>query len=98
MKKVKICEGFSYSDLEKKVNEALSEIKSDKVDIVYLPTDKHAISIEYEIHEAYQDRVCCECAYWEDTGHYSLVNFCVLTGKRKRYICPACADYKDIRK
>lgn len=97
MLQIKICQGFSYDDLTQKVNEALSEIKSENVSVKYLPNDKYAVSIEYEIEEEYKSRLCCDCAYWEDDGH-SLANFCTLNGKRVRYNCRACTKYKDLRK
>ncbi|MBQ1571415.1 MAG: hypothetical protein IIZ78_09845 [Clostridiales bacterium] len=95
MLKTKFIEGDDRQDLERKLNAALEEIEG-KPRIQYFESKWLAV-IEHEIEEAYQKRLCSECAHWEDTGNGTLVNFCTQDGKRKRYNCKACPMYKDLR-
>lgn len=97
MLQVKFVYGKDMPDLNENLNKTLSEITSEKTDIKYELNQLMAI-IEYEVYEAYKDRLCCECAFWDDDGKSStLACFCTMTGKRMRYNCHACAQYRDIR-
>ena len=97
MLQVKFVIGYDLMDLNESLNEALSKIKSENVSIKYELNNTLAI-IEYEVQEAYKERLCCECAYWDDSGNSESLNgFCTMTGKRMRFNCHACPNYKDIR-
>ena len=96
MLQTKFVQGINLTDLNERLNQALSEITSKEPSIKYFLDDNLAI-IEYRTNEAYQNRLCSECAHWEDTGNGTLVNFCTQDGKRKRYNCKACPMYKDLR-
>lgn len=97
MLQTKFVFGTDLPDLNGRLNEALSEIKSENIQVKY-ETDKKLAIIEFEIYEAYKDHICCECAYWDDSGsHQSLSGFCTLTGKRMRFSCHACPQFKDVR-
>lgn len=97
MLQVKFVYGDNMPDLNEKLNKALSEIKSEKPEVKY-EFDQLLAIIEYELYEVYKDRLCCECAYWDDDGKSStLVCFCTMNGKRMRYNCHACSQYKDRR-
>ena len=96
MIKIKIVEGFSAEDLTRKLNEALREIESEPKITYY--ESKWAAVIEQAVEEAYKDRLCCDCIYWDDKGNnQSLNGFCTLTGKRMRFNCRACKQFKDLR-
>ena len=97
MLQVKFISGNSLEDLSENLNKALSSIQSEKTEISY-DTPNHQAIIQYETYEAYKDRLCCECAHWDDDGKSStLICFCTMTGKRMRYNCHACPSYKDVR-
>ena len=96
MLKTKFIEGDDRQDLERKLNAALEEIEG-KPRIQYFESKWLAV-IEHEIEEAYQKRLCSECALWDDQGKTtSLVGFCTITGKRTRYNCRACREFHDER-
>jgi len=97
MLQTKFVKGTDITDLNEKLNRALSETTSEKTEVKYFLDDFLAI-IEYELHEVYKDRYCSECAYWDgESDRSSLACFCTMTGKRMRYNCHACVQYKDIR-
>ena len=96
MLQVKFIEGFSADDMTQKVNEALSEINSE--DVTIIPIDKRSVVIQYETAAEYSKRLCSECRFWDDNGDTSSLScFCTIKGKRMRYNCKACSEYKDIR-
>lgn len=96
MLQTRICEGLDFKDLQRSVNEALSEINSDDPKIIWETSNLLAI-IEYVVNESYKKSLCCECQYWKENETSSLMGICQLAGKRKRYDCKPCASYKDIR-
>lgn len=96
MLQTKFVLGSDLIDLNETLNEALSNIKSENINIKY-ELDKILAIIEYEIEEAYKGRLCCDCAYWDDIGNSSLANFCTITGKKMRFNCHACPKFKDLR-
>lgn len=98
MLQVKFIYGTDLPDLNEALNKALSDIDSEsKPNIKYELNNLMAL-IEYELHEEYKERLCCECALWDDQGkNDSLNGFCTLTGKRVRFNCRACKRYQDVR-
>lgn len=86
--------GTDLPDLFETLNNELTKIDSEKVEIKYF-LDNLTIVIEFE--ESY-NRLCCECQHWDSSNGTSDVNgFCQLSGNRKRFNCRACKNYKDIR-
>ena len=97
MLQTKFVLGSDLIDLNETLNEALSNIKSENINIKY-ELDKILAIIEYEIEEAYKGRICCDCAFWDDHGNNESLNgFCTMTGKRMRFNCHACPKFKDLR-
>ena len=96
MKRIRIVEGETAEVLESKANKILEEIKSEEVDIKYM-LPENTIVIEFEIKEPWKNSICCECQYWDDCGSTGTSGICHETGKRIRFNCRACVQYKDIR-
>lgn len=97
MLQIKFVQGVDMPDLERSTNEALSKIKSENVE-VNCDMDRFLAIIKYDLYEVYKDHICCECMYWDDSGsHQSITGFCTLTGKRMRFSCHACPQFKDVR-
>ena len=94
MLKTKFIEGEDRQDLEQKLNKALEEIDGSPK-IQYFENRWMAV-IEYQEKPEYEGRLCCDCKFWDDDGR-SLANFCTMTGKRTRYNCKACKQFKDLR-
>ena len=95
MLKTKFISGHDMEDLERKLNRALEDIE-EKPNIRYYESSWVAV-IEMEIVPEYVGRLCCDCAFWDDTGNSSLSCFCTQNGKRMRYYCRACKLFKDLR-
>ena len=98
MLQVKFIYGTDLADLNESLNKALSTTESEtKPDIKY-DFNKIIAVIEYETHEAYKDRLCCDCTFWDDSvGNSDLIGMCQMCGKRKRFNDKACPRYEDIR-
>lgn len=97
MLQTKFVLGVDVPDLEQSLNAALTKIASENIKVNYFLDNLTAI-VEYEVLEAYKQRLCCECSFWDDGGATSsLSGFCTMTGKRLRYNCKACSHYTDVR-
>lgn len=96
MLQVKICTGLDYQDLQASVNDALSKIDYNEPKIIW-DKEKFVAIIEYIVNESYKRSLCCECQYWQENGHASMMGMCQNFGKRKRFDCKACASWKDVR-
>ena len=70
MLQVKIVQECEVNDLNKSINDFLATIKSEDVkDIKYELSDIPLIAIiQYEITEAFVNRKCYDCKYWDDGG------------------------------
>lgn len=90
--------GIDMPDLIESLNKTLSGLNSkEKPNIIY-NRDKVEAIVEYEPVEVYENSLCCECQYFDTSGSASDVSgLCQLKGKRCRFNCRACKDYKDIR-
>lgn len=103
MIQVKFIYGRDFQDLNENLNKALlceplSELNSEQISINYELAKQMMILVEYELQEAHKERLCCECALWDDMGKTeSLSGFCTITGNRMRFNCSACKKFKDIR-
>lgn len=99
MLQVKIVQEFEVADLNKSINDFLATIKSEDVrgDIKVDMSQMIAI-IEYEVKEAFANRKCYDCKYWDDGGSTSAVSgLCHECGQRRRFNCDACSMFKDAR-
>lgn len=100
MLQVKILQEYEVTDLNKSINDFLANIKPEDVkDIKYDLSDIPMLSIiQYEIKEAWADRKCYDCKYWDDGGDSASVSgLCVECGGRRRFNCSACKAFKDVR-
>ena len=100
MLQVKIVQECEVADLNKSINDFLATIKSEDVnDIKYELSDIPLIAIiQYEVTEAYANRKCYDCKYWDDGGSTSAVSgLCHECGQRRRFNCDACSMFKDAR-
>ena len=99
MLQVKIVQECEVADLNKSINDFLATIKSEDVrgDIKVDMSQKIAI-IQYEVKEAFANRKCYDCKYWDDGGSTSSVSgLCHECGQRRRFNCDACSMFKDAR-
>ena len=102
MLQVKILQGTEVADLNKSINDFLATIKSEDVrDIKFGLTAENIpliAIIQYEITEAFVNRKCYDCKYWDDGGSTSAVSgLCHECGQRRRFNCDACSMFKDAR-
>lgn len=97
MLQVKTIYGTDPPNLNDSLNKELSQFTSKIVDIKF-PNDSTAVII-YELTEEFENEICCDCQYWDDTScSTNLIGFCMLCGKRKRFNEKACRQFKDVRK
>lgn len=98
MVQIKFVEGDTLTSLERSINSFLAGITAEDLrDISYNLENKTAI-IEYVAQEAWKKCLCCDCQHWDggdDTT--SVMGLCQMRGKRKRFNCRACEDFKDVR-
>ena len=79
------------------VNEFLRTIQSDAVKSIEVSETGFAV-VQYEVKEAWADRICSECKYWDDGGSVDSVSgLCQERGGRRRFNCKACDSFKDVR-
>lgn len=96
MKQTIFVTGLDLDDLNRRLNKALSEIEGESS--ISYHFDNMLAVIEYDTSAAYASNICCECQYWDSSNSESDVSgICQLKGKRCRFNCKACKDYKDIR-
>lgn len=95
MLQTKFISGDDMAELEKNLNDALREIDGEP-NVRYFENSWIAV-IETKIIPEYEGRLCCDCQFWDDVGNQSLSNFCTITGKRTRFNCQACRQFKDLR-
>ena len=95
--KVKFCIGLDYLDLQRAINEALSEINSEKTNLIYF-LDKNLAIIEYEPKEQ-RKCMCVDCAHYDPSGdpYRKAYGLCQFHGERKRFNETACRSYLDVR-
>lgn len=99
MLQVKIVQECEVADLNKSINDFLATIKSEDVrgDIKVDMSQMIAV-IEYEVKEAFANRKCYDCKYWDDGGDTSSTSgFCTECGGRRRFNCNACKAFVDVR-
>lgn len=98
MLQTKIVDGLTRSEVETALNEALSKINSEKVTVKW-PDPRCLIAvIEYELEEAWRKEICCDCKYYDDTdSDNGVIGLCQERGKRTRFNCRACKEFKDVR-
>ena len=98
MVQIKFVEGDTLTSLERSINSFLAGITAEDLrDISYNLENKTAI-IEYVAQEAWKKCLCCDCQHWDggdDTN--SVMGLWQMRGKRKRFNCRACEDFKDVR-
>jgi len=88
---------FKPTDGESKINAFLATIKTEDVKNIDVRESGFAV-IQYEVKEAWADRMCSECKYWDDSGQSDSVNgLCHECGGRRRFNCKACDRFKDLR-
>lgn len=97
MLQIQIIEADSTEELTKKANEFLATIDDQDVKNVSVNVIGECV-IQYLVEEAWKDRKCYDCKYWDDGGDpEALIGFCRERGGRKKYLCNACNCFKDIR-
>lgn len=83
--------------LDDLINDFLGTLKSEAVKNIYVRETGFAV-VQYEIKDIWEDRLCSECQYWDDSGTSdAVVGLCQEKGCRKRFNCRACERFKDIR-
>lgn len=98
MLQIKIIKGGLAEDLNETVNEFLATIHEDAVKDISVDVMKGTAVIQYVVKNAWADRLCSECKYWDDSGSSDAVSgLCHECGGRRRFNCKACAKFKDVR-
>jgi len=95
MLKVKFVRGKDMETLEANVNEFLALLSSEAVRDI--KPDGASALILYECEEAWKNRMCCECQYWDDGGETTTSGICHECGQRRRFNYKACECFKDVR-
>lgn len=98
MLQVKVILTDNVTHLEQKMNEFLSGLETEAVKDIKVDTTTSTATIQYEVIEAWKNRICADCKYWDDGGEPSAVGgLCHECGRRTRFNCRACKCFKDIR-
>lgn len=88
---------FKPTDGEDMINAFLATIKTEDVRNVDVRESGFTV-ILYEVKEAWVNRICCDCKYFDDGGDSSSVSgVCIECGGRRRFNCKACDKFKDVR-
>ena len=94
MLQIKIIQGLELDSL---VNEFLATIDEDSIKEMDIDVPKQTAIIQYLTNEGWEKRMCCECQFWDDGGETNTTGLCQATGKRIRFNCRACKEFKDVR-
>ena len=96
MRKVRIIEGVSKTDLEEKTNEALSSIESESILTNYNFLDKNIVVIEYEAKEV--KLMCVDCQFYDNSASiHKAWGVCQCKGQRVRFNSEICDRFCDLR-
>ena len=88
---------FKPTDGEDRINEFLSTIETEDVIRIDVRESGFAV-IQYEKKEAWSNRHCCDCKYWDDGGDTASVGgLCIECGQIRRFNCKACNKFHDYR-
>ena len=96
MLQTKICEGVDLKDLERCINETLSNIKCDDPKIIYYLTQMCAV-IEYKQNNP--KLMCVDCRFYDPNGdqHRKAYGLCHWCGDRVRFSSEICDHFRDMR-
>jgi len=97
MIQVKFVDDVEIEGLEKAINDFLATIESETVKDICVDFKEMTATIQYDIAEAWKNRMCCECQYWDDGGETTTSGICHETGQRRRFNNKACKCFKDFR-
>ena len=97
MLQIKIITVTHLSELDTTVNEFLATLDDEAVKDIKTDIEKGTATIQYIIKEAWKNRLCCDCQYWDDGGETSVTGICHCTGKRRRFNNSSCKSFKDVR-
>lgn len=98
MLQIQIVTGENIERLNINVNKFLATINSDAVKNIDVNVPNLTAIIQYKTKEIWQDRLCSECKYWDDSGSSDAVTgLCQECGGRRRFNCKACESFKDLR-
>lgn len=88
----------SVKELDASVNEFLTGIETEAFRSIRVEEEKGYAVILYEAQEAWKNRMCADCKYWDDGGSSnSVIGLCQECGGRRRFNCKACDRFIDIR-
>ena len=98
MFKIEILEGENLKDLQNKVNGFIEPLKADDIKGIDIREGTIVAIIQYEIEEEWRNAKCMDCSQWDDEGKTDTVSgLCHIHGRRTRFNCRACKEFKDIR-
>lgn len=87
----------SVEENDNEVNAFLSTIPAEAVKKVETK-EAGFVVVLFEIKDEWADRLCCDCAHWDDSGSADAVSgLCQECGGRRRFNCRACNRFKDVR-
>ena len=95
MRQIKIIDKTTCLNLERGVNDALKEIDDDNPSIKYM-LDIDTVVIEYTVKVT--KLMCADCIFYDSTQSvHKAWGVCQCNGKRLRFNCNICNEFKDIR-
>ena len=98
MLQIQIVTGENVKDLTDKTNACLAPISTEAVRDIDINVKELTAVIQYQLIEEWTKRLCSECQYWDDSGSSSAVSgLCQDNGRRYRFNCQACKNFKDVR-
>lgn len=97
MLQTKFCEGVDLKDLQRVVNEALSNLDSDNVVDIIDHSDQMYMIIKYV--EKVRKLMCVDCQFYDSSGDPTRKAFglCQFHGDRVRFSKEACSGFIDLR-
>lgn len=97
MLQVEIVTGMTSDEIKRNINMFLATLQEDAVKDIKVEAAEGIATILYVFKELWEDRICCDCQYWDDGGETGVTGLCHEHGQRRRFNYKACECFKDVR-
>ena len=97
MLQVKILAGSDLEGLNSQINSFLANLATEAVKDISISLDTMTAIIQYDIQDAWVEKLCVDCKHWDSGQHASVIGLCQECGGRKRFNNQACQQFKDVR-